>query len=150
MAGRTTISGRGLVTSKFGTGLGIEKNQFNEGFDPYPSPTGSLSTSGASLGIGDAGVLVLSGTGEGVSGIIMPTVSSSVGSTFIFRHGGNSQHSITASLEGDGVLAFNDGTNVGSSLQIGPGVVGDSIAVVSDGVHFNIVGFSGSFTITGA
>ena len=150
MVGRTTISGRGVVTSRFGSGLGIEKNRGNVGFAPYPSTTGSIISSAVTLTAGQAGVNIISGTGEGVSGIVMPTADSSAGAMFIFSNGGGVQtHTLTGSQEGDGVLVFSDGTNHGSQLTFDAGLGDQSVALVSDGVNFIVVGSSGSISIAG-
>ena len=145
--GRTTISSKGAVTAQLGSGLGIEKNNSNTGFNPYtPAGTTGSITAPVTLLAGDAGVHAFEGAAEGFVAT-MPTAASCPGATFVFRvSGAGSTNTLTGSQEVTDTKVFTDGTNNGSRITT-PTIVGSSIALVSDGNRFIIMGTSGTFTL---
>lgn len=138
-------SAKGLVQE---TGSGIS-------FDvlPYTSATTTITTTANNTG-SLPGVYVI--TAGGVATVKMPTAASYPGGMFIFRNGDTNANVLTGSGEvaGTKVFAGVPGTSsltlstVGSQLTI-PGVTGCSVTLISDGVNYQILAASGSYTIAG-
>ena len=147
MAGKTTITSKGLVTQRLGnSGVEIPDNDNNAGFGPNQVVPVDIATAQTLVG---GGIYVLSASGEGVSPLVMPTAASSIGTVFIFRNGGTVQtHTITGSQESAGTKVFSDGTDNGSNLQLAT-VLGSSVALVSDGINFMVLSNSGTLTFSG-
>lgn len=103
-------------------------------------PTGSTLTPG------QAGVVLLGG--GAVSQLVMPLAASSQGEMFVIRSTSARAHFLTGSQEASGTKVFTDGTNNGSKLTLAA-VAGSSVAMLSDGVSFIVVGKSGSISISG-
>ena len=148
---RTTITSKGVITTQAGSGLGIEKDSSNTGFGPFALPVQEI-TSSLTQSVSDAGVISLNiGGGEG-STQTMPTAASCPGCIFVYRNAGNNEtHMLTGSQETGGTKVFTDGTSNGSELTIAQSTpVGGSVAFMSDGTNFVVLGKSGSITIANA
>jgi hypothetical protein len=128
------------------TGVSINQDVNNSGFSPYVLPVTALST-GSTLVAGNAGVLTIAG--GSASQIVMPAVATCAGSMFVFRTATNKAHFLTGSASDAGVTVFTDGNSQGSKLTLA-NVVGSSVALVSDGAHFLVIGNSGSLAFAGA
>lgn len=103
-------------------------------------------TAETTMSLQQAGVVTISGTGA--LKMVMPTAASCPGSMFIFRTLSAHAHILSASQESNGTKAFTDGDANGSRITFGA-AVGNSLAMVSDGVSFLLLQKSGSFTLAG-
>lgn len=88
------------------------------------------------------------GNGSSAVTYVMPLASSCPGSTFIFRSTTAYANALTCSQEANGTLAFTDGESRGSKVAV-ENVVGSSLALISDGKNFLLIGRSGSLAISG-
>ena len=142
MARRTTITSKGVVTRKGDQGgLGIDADADNTGFSPYQKPVNTAADA-TTLTAADAGAHVLSGETPVAT---LPTAASVPGTIWTFRRG-SSAANITGSQEVTDTQVFSDGTNNGSRITLG-GVTGDSVALMSDGTNFLVIGSSGSVVL---
>jgi len=117
----------------------------------------ALSTAGT-ISLSQAGVITISGSGGSGSPLtfVMPTAASCPGSMFVVRSISNHAHVLTGSQEANGTrvfaaLASGSNTARGSALTFpvaapfGSATVGNaSVALVSDGANFLVIGASGS------
>lgn len=123
-----------------------------EGPNPVASQT---KTATFSLAVDDAGVIIMSASAGALTGT-MPSVSSGIGKMFVFRSTSPSAHVLTASA-GDGnvfsqLFAGTNGAGVNTGSHASklalPAVANSSVAVLSDGAHWLIIGGSGTLTRT--
>lgn len=148
---KTRIDGSGVSETR-GRGLQIsaETEVFpadHRGMTPYQMNVTSLTDPTSSLDASQAGIITISGSGLQVN---MPAVADVAGSMFVFRSVSPDAHFLTGSSDDAGVLVFNNvisGTN-GSNLAF-PATTGASISLVCDGTKFLVLGFSGSFAVSG-
>lgn len=113
----------------------------------------ALSTA-STLSLAQAGVVTLSGSAALT--FVMPTAASCPGSMFVVRTTSNHAHVLTGSQEVNGtkvfsILASGSATNNGSALTFPlagaagtPTGGGPSVALLSDGKNFLVIGASGS------
>lgn len=111
-------------------------------------------TAASTMSLSQAGVVTVSGSSALT--FVMPTAASCPGSMFVVRNLSNLGHVLTGSQESNGKLVFSllaSGSNVfrGSALTMpvagaahATGGGGTSVALVSDGVNFLVIGGSGS------
>jgi hypothetical protein len=104
-------------------------------------------TAGATLTPANAGVVTISKTGSAAT-LVMPLASSCAGAMFTVRSTTAYAHVLTGSQEAGGTLVFSDGTSHGSRATLA-NVAGSSVALLSDGKSFLVLGSSGSVTIAG-
>jgi len=147
--GTRVDAARGVVTTNNTAGLTVERNSNNLGFMPFGvDAVVALTTSGI-LDASHAGVCTISGTA--VLSQSMPLASTVPGAHFVFRVASNQAHFLTGSQEAAGTKVFSDLTTVGSKLTLS-GTVGQSVALLGDGVSFLVVGArsgSAAYTISG-
>lgn len=154
MAVSTTIdTTNGVVTAIDSNGAG------SVGFSPFPVASikalVSASTGNLTLAAKDAGVLTLSGSA--ITVVTMPLASACPGAFFTIRTTSNHAHILTGSQETNGtkvfsLLASGSATNFNGSAITFPlaGAAGaatgggPSVAMISDGKNFLIIGASGS------
>ena len=129
-------------------------NEGNVGFSPYKVAAVSAKTSATTLTAADAGVVTVSGSS--VLTFVMPKASDCTGAMFVVRNLSNLAHVLTGSQEANGTRVFSllaSGSNTfrGSSLTMpvagaahATGGGGTSVALLSDGVNFLVLGGSGS------
>jgi hypothetical protein len=104
-------------------------------------------TTATTISAKQAGAFTI-GNGSAAVTYVMPLASSCPGSLFTFRNTTAYANALTCSQEANGTLAFTDGENRGSKLAI-QNAVGSSIALISDGKSFLLIGASGSGAISG-
>jgi hypothetical protein len=104
-------------------------------------------TTAATISAKQAGSFTF-GNGSAPVTYVMPLASSCPGAMFIFRSKTAYANALTCSQEANGTLAFTDGENRGSRLAVAA-MVGSSVALVSDGTSFLLLGASGSGAISG-
>ena len=125
--------------------MAVNQNANNTGFLPY-SLTAREKTDSATLTLLDAGLITVS-KGSAAT-IVMPLASTVPGAMFIVRTTTAAAHILTGSQEANGTLVFSDGTSHGSRATLAA-VIGSSVALLSDGKNFLVLGNSGSVTIAG-
>lgn len=115
-------------------------------------------TAAGTISLAQAGVITVSGSGGSGAPLtfVMPTAASCPGAMFVVRSISNHAHVLTGSQETAGTRVFSalaSGSNTarGSALTFpiaapfGSTTVGNpSVALVSDGVNFLVLGASGS------
>ena len=116
-------------------------------------------TAGATLSLQQAGVVTI--TGSAIQTLVMPTAASCPGSMFVVRSLSNHPHVLTGSQEAAGTKVFSllaSGSSAvnGSALTFALGGAvgaaiggGTSVALVSDGKNFLVLGSSGSVALSG-
>jgi hypothetical protein len=116
-------------------------------------------TSAATLDLTQAGVITVSGSSALT--FVMPTAASCPGSMFVVRSLSNYAHVLTGSQETNGTKVFTllaSGSSAvnGSALTLALGGVagaatggGPSVALLSDGKNFLVLGSSGSVALSG-
>lgn len=116
-------------------------------------------TAGSTLTATQAGVITLSGSA--IQTLVMPLASSCVGAMFTVRTLSNHAHVLTGSQEAAGTKVFSllaSGSSAvnGSALTFALGGVagaaiggGPSVALLSDGKNFLVLGSSGSVALSG-
>ncbi len=137
---------KGLV-QEAGSGVSLQTDSVSLTSLPF-SPVQAIS---ANATVTSPGVYTIAGTSTIV---VVPTVASFPGATFVFRSASASAHTITGSLETPGTAAFTKppnatgatGAAVGSRITL-PAVAGTSVTLVSDGLHYCVAAASGSYTI---
>lgn len=153
MSVTTTIdSTLGVVSTDVGAGagsvtLGAVKQQV------------TALTTAQTLSLSQAGVVTVSGSAALT--YVMPTAVSCPGSMFVVRSLSNYAHILTGSQETSGTKVFSllaSGSSAvnGSALTLAlggaPGAAtsgGPSVALISDGKNFLVIGSSGSVTLSG-
>ena len=148
MSVSTTINtALGVVSTDVGAGagsvtLGAVKQQV------------TALTTASTLSLSQAGVVTVSGSSALT--FVMPTAESCPGSMFVVRNLSNLAHVLTGSQEANGTRVFSllaSGSNTfrGSALTLpvagaahATGGGGTSVALVSDGANFLVIGGSGS------
>ena len=141
---------RGLVQE---SGSGVVFNSDSITFTSMP--ISSVQAIATSATVTSPGVYTVSGS-AGVLSVVMPLASAVPGAQFVFRTLSADAHILTGSQETNGTKVFAGipGSSVagvaaqGSRLTL-PGVLGSSVALVSDGKSFLVAGLSGSCTIAG-
>jgi len=141
---------RGLVQE---SGSGVVFNSDSITFTSMP--ISSVQAIATSATVTSPGVYTVSGS-AGVLSVVMPLASAVPGAQFVFRTLSADAHILTGSQETSGTKVFAGipGSSVagvaaqGSRLTL-PGVLGSSVALVSDGKSFLVAGLSGSCTIAG-
>lgn len=131
------------------TDRGIIQEQ-GSGFEGSPTSVSSTTrTASATLSNTDAGVTILSSS-QGVLTLTMPEVSSAIGGMFIVRSTSPSAHVLTCSQNAGnrfvtriGQSSPNATGSQGDSITF-PATAGTSIAMLSDGSHWLVLGGSGS------
>lgn len=150
--GTRVDSTSGVVTTNNNSGFSIERSVSNYGFSPFKVDSVQALTGSTTLYAGNAGVLTISGSA--VLTQSMPTAASCPGATFVFRNLSAHAHVLTGSQETAGTKAFVSAlsgavTGQGSKLVLS-GAVGGSVVLMSDGLYFHALSYSGSFAISGA
>jgi hypothetical protein len=163
--GTTITNAQGVVSTLNTTGLSVQQDTANAGFSPFifAGSTTVVSTSAAGnspqITIGQAGLILLSGSGA-VLTPILPPASSSAGVEFVFRSLDARAHVITSSLETAGSKVINGvhpiGTMSGSQVwgqahgakATFDGAIGTSCALYSDGLSWIVAPGSGSVTVS--
>lgn len=149
--GTRVNSTSGVVTTNNNSGFSIERSVSNYGFSPFKVDSVQALTGSTTLYAGNAGVLTISGST--VLTQSMPTAASCPGATFVFRNLSAHAHVLTGSQETAGTKAFvsalADAEGQGSKLVLS-GAVGGSVVLMSDGLYFHALSYSGSFAISGA
>lgn len=149
--GTRVDSTSGVVTTNNNSGFSIERSVSNYGFSPFKVDSVQALTGSTTLYAGNAGVLTISGST--VLTQSMPTAASCPGATFVFRNLSAHAHVLTGSQETAGTKAFvsslADAEGKGSKLVLS-GAVGGSVVLMSDGLYFHALSYSGSFAISGA
>lgn len=100
------------------------------------------------LAVDGAGMYTLSGSGGAIT-VNLPNVDECIGSEFIFRSLSPHAHVIS----GSGTKANDDANTLVSGITQGTdgaldAVIGSSVVLRSDGLHFLVLQSSGSFTVT--
>ena len=100
------------------------------------------------LAVDGAGMYTLSGSGGAIT-VNLPNVDECIGSEFIFRSLSPHAHVIS----GSGTRADDDANTLVSGITQGTdgaldAVIGSSVVLKSDGLHFLLLQSSGSFTVT--
>lgn len=150
--GTRVDSTSGVVTTNNNSGFSIERSVSNYGFSPFKVDSVQALTGSTTLYAGNAGVLTISGST--VLTQSMPTAASCPGATFVFRNLSAHAHVLTGSQETAGTKAFVSAlsgavTGQGSKLVLS-GAVGGSVVLMSDGLYFHALSYSGSFAVSGA
>lgn len=149
--GTRVDSTSGVVTTNNNSGFSIERSVSNYGFSPFKVDSVQALTGSTTLYAGNAGVLTISGST--VLTQSMPTAASCPGATFVFRNLSAHAHVLTGSQETAGTKAFvsalADAEGQGSKLVLS-GAVGGSVVLMSDGLYFHALSYSGSFAVSGA
>ena len=152
MSVNTTIDGTlGVVSTDVTSGgsvtLGAVKQQV------------TALTTAQTLSLSQAGVVTVSGSSALT--FVMPTAASCPGSMFVVRSLSNYAHVLTGSQETNGtkvfaLLASGSSAVAGSALTLAVGGAagaatggGPSVALVSDGKNFLVIGSSGSVALSG-
>jgi hypothetical protein len=116
-------------------------------------------TTASTLSLQQAGVVTVSGSA--VLTFVMPTAASCPGSMFVVRSLSNHAHVLTGSQESNGTKVFSllaSGSSAvnGSALTLALGGTagaatggGPSVALLSDGKNFLVIGSSGSVALSG-
>lgn len=144
---RTTINSKGVTVQDGTGGVVIELNGRNRGFLPFAQPGAIPLTASVDLANLGAGVFTMSGTAA-LTGTL-PAAASSVGMMLTFRAASAHAHKLTSSAETAGTKVICNSTANGSALAL-PAVVGSSVSLLCDGVNWQIIGVSGSMTVSGA
>lgn len=140
---KTRITDKGIVQEP---GSGFE--------GPTPSAS-QTKTATFSLVHGDSGVIVMSAS-QGVLTGTMPDSSDASGKMFVFRSTSPSVHVLTASSGDGNVFSYRAGINNAGTIETGshgsklafPAIAGSSVAMISDGNKWLIIGGSGSIVLT--
>lgn len=139
----------GSITTNGITGISIEKNANNRGFAPFAVDGLVTVTSSSTFDAAICGVNTLSAS-TAITGT-MPKASDVPGAMMIFRNLSTNAVQLTSSQETAGTKVFttqaSGAAGNGQKCNI-PGVVGASVALVSDGVNFLVLSFSGSVTLS--
>ena len=132
----TYTTGKGLVQSA-GTGVTLAT---------LPKATVTPLTS--SVAVVEPGVYTISGTSAKT--IELPAAASVPGGHFTFRNLSAKTHALTGSAAdaGNSVFRVTNSNVVGSKITT-VAEVGDSITMVSDGLHFVVYAISGSLSFSG-
>ena len=153
--GTRVDSTSGVVTTNNNSGFSIERSVSNYGFSPFKVDSVQALTGSTTLYAGNAGVLTISGST--VLTQSMPTAASCPGATFVFRNLSAHAHVLTGSQETAGTKAFVSqlsasaaGVSGQGSKLVLSGAVGGSVVLMSDGLYFHALSYSGSFAISGA
>jgi hypothetical protein len=109
------------------------------------APVTVLAT-GSTLTPTQAGVITLDGGAASL--LVMPLATDCAGAMFTVRSVSAFAHILTGSQETNGFLVFTDGTSQGSRATLRP-VAGSSVALLSNGKNFLVLGNSGSVTLAG-
>lgn len=116
-------------------------------------------TAASTMSLAQAGVITVSGSSALT--FVMPTAASCPGSMFVVRSLSNYAHVLTGSQESNGTKVFSllaSGSSAvrGSALTLALGGAagaatggGPSVALVSDGANFLVIGSSGSVALSG-
>lgn len=142
MAKITVTDTQGLNQIKSGNGVVLQHT-------PTVSDAVALVTANtASL----PGVYTIAG--GSAAEVKMPTASESLGGVFVFRSTSAQAHFLTGSAEAAGTKVFVLGDPAAGNAKNGSkltlqGVVGASVALISDGVNFIVLPGSGSVAFSG-
>lgn len=134
------LGNTGLVSTNNTVGTTIAKDTLNVGFAPFKvESVTAVGPAATQLVAGNAGVLTVSGSGGAVT-VTMPSASACPGAIFTFRSLSPHAHILTGS-EAQGTLAFTSmaPVGVGSRLTLS-GAIGAGVTMISDGVHFLVMG----------
>jgi hypothetical protein len=154
---KVVLGGNKGVQVSGGRGTQVVSEPRNIGISPYRMWTATM-TANTQLSEGDCGVWVLSGsTGTARITATLPSASLAPGCMYIFRVGSADAHVITASLEANlaANICFLSGAVVGTASSFRrdgskitlPNISGSSVALMCDGVNWNIIGGSGSLVM---
>lgn len=143
----------GTVTTQdaVASGISLERNPSNRGFAPFSVDSIVAIVSGSTFDAAVCGVNTLSGA-TALTGVL-PKASDVPGSTLVFRNLCTNAMLLTSSQETAGSKVFvnqNSGsmTIQNSALLRLPGTVGASVVLLSDGLNFHVMSYSGSVTLT--
>jgi len=137
MARRTTITDKGVVTRKGNTGgIGLGESQYNTGFGPNRQSITAVTSNGT---ITKSGCYTFSGALAITS--TLPAPSGVPGMWFTLRSLSAHQHVFSGT-------AMSVGTTNGAVATF-EAVVGTSMACMSDGLRYLVLGQSGSVTLSG-
>ena len=152
-ATKTTIGDNGVVTDLDTAQAG------SSGFSPYKLPNIKAKTSSVTLTPAEAGVITVSGSSALT--LVMPKADECPGAIFAIRTLSNHAHALTGSQETEGtrvfaLLASGSSETKGSKLTFPVGGLagattggGPSVALMSDGKNFLVLGASGAVAISG-
>lgn len=110
-------------------------------------------TASATLTSGDVGVTVMSAS-QGVLTMTLPRASTSAGSIFVLKSASPSAHIITGSQDVGNTIVTNivgaylNVSGVNASAATFPAVTNSSLALMSDGSSWILIGGSGSITFS--
>jgi hypothetical protein len=158
----TTIDSRGVVTTDGGEGfnvntstvisasVGLSGSASHRGIAPYTLSTTLLSSPSGTISWGGHYTISMSNGSNAAAMFVMPTLASSVGSTFIVRNMNQLAHQLTGSEVGT-VAVFTTGSLTGSAVVASSVTAGSrlelpfghSVIVMNTGDRFAAVGISG-------
>lgn len=125
------------------------------GFEGAPTSVSvGTKTATSTLTAGDAGLTILSAS-QGALTITLPAVADAPGAMFIFRSTSPSAHIVSSSLDAGNRISVGAGTITAADLVRSgtnasritfPTLAGTSVALMSDGVSWLVLGGSGSMT----
>jgi len=131
-----------------GEGVQIGGNKADSGFSPMRLSTAAHTTD-VTLAAHETGVHTFQAAGVSRLAATMPLASSCPGGMFVFRTLSAAAHYLTCSQETNGTLAFCDTSASGSNLSFPGYAVGESLILQCDGIHYVVLGASGSYAISG-
>lgn len=146
-----STSGPVTTNDAVASGFSVERNSNNRGFAPFSVDAIVAITSGSTFDAAVCGLSTLSGA-TALTGVL-PKASDVPGANLIFRNLCTNAMLLTSSQETAGSKVFvnqNSGsmTIQNSALLRLPGTVGASVVLMSDGVNFHVLSYSGSVTLT--
>lgn len=150
---KTRITDRGIICEP-GDGMVIE-TQGNTYNSPVRPSTQTLSAN-ATLTAENAGMLVITSSTGGAKTITFPPVAGCGGLMFVIRNASADAHILTGtSTDQSRVFSGQFGNGVGGgttghgSRLTMPAVIGTSVVLMGDGLHFVVCGTSGTMTLAG-
>lgn len=158
----TTIDSRGAIVTDGGNGfnvnastvisasVGLSGSASHLGIAPYTLQTTVLSSPSGTIVWGGHYTISMSNGSNAATAFVMPTLASSVGSTFIVRNMNQLSHILTGSESGT-VAVFTSGSLSGSavatvSVTAGSRLelpLGHSVVLMNTGDRFAAIGISG-------
>jgi hypothetical protein len=143
------LDGAGVNTTNNTAGTTVERNSSNKGFSPFPADSVAAQTANATLDAGSCGLNTVSGSAGAIT-LVLPLAANVPGAKFVFRTTSADAHILTGSQEvaGTKVFAVLGAATLGSKLTM-PAVVGSSVVVESDGLHYIVNALSGVVTVNG-
>lgn len=139
MGVKTKITDKGVISTRTTGGSGT-----NSGYGPFKLTQGTVS-SDKTFVVGEAGAHILSGNNV-ITGTL-PSAASAPGSYWVFRAASVHAHNLSGS--GGDQTPFCDQTSQGEVLKVAA-AVGSSVALMSDGTNWLVLGASGTLTFAAA